>query len=74
MSLGTSGSALFSKFNINFPIVYGGGIGSYDDVNDLLNKYDFSGINIAAAFHSDKIVLKELKSFLLNKGHNINII
>lgn len=63
-----------SNFNYNFPIVYGGGIGSNNDVNDLLNKYSFSGTNIASALHSNKIDLKNLKSYLLNKGHNINII
>ena len=63
-----------SNFNYNFPIVYGGGIGSNNDVNDLLNKYSFSGTNIAAALHANKIDLKNLKSYLLNKGHNINII
>lgn len=60
------------KLNFNFPIVYGGGLNSVDDINDLLLNYNFSGINIAAALHNNKLKLNKLKPDLMSKGHNIN--
>ncbi len=60
------------KFNYNFPIVYGGGLNSVKDIDDLLLKYNFSGINIAAALHDNKLEISKLKSDLITKGHNIN--
>jgi imidazole glycerol-phosphate synthase subunit HisF len=63
-----------SKNNYNFPIVYGGGIGKNDDVNTLLENYDFSGVAIASSLHSNAINIPDLKKSLIKKGHNINII
>lgn len=60
------------KFNFTFPIVYGGGISSESDVGELLLDYNFSGINIAAAFHNKNIEIKNLKKYLISRGQNIN--
>ncbi len=60
------------KFNYNFPIVYGGGLNSEKDIDELLLNYNFSGVNIAAALHDDQLKISKLKSHLIAKGHNIN--
>ena len=52
-----------SNHKYNFPIVYGGGLGEINHVEELLKIYNFSGVSIAAGFHNNKIDIKNLKKF-----------
>ena len=61
-----------SNHEYNFPIVYGGGLGEINHVEELLKIYNFSGVGIAAGFHDNKIDIKNLKKNLHKKGYNIN--
>ncbi len=62
------------KYNFNFPLVYGGGINSMENVHELLSQYNFSGINIAAALHNNNLDIKNLKNYLHTKNHNVNLL
>ena len=62
------------KYKFNFPIVYGGGINSMENVDELLSQYNFSGINIAAALHNNNLDIKNLKNYLHTKNHNVNLL
>ena len=62
------------KYKFNFPLVYGGGINSMENVHELLSKYNFSGINVAAALHNNNLDIKNLKNYLHTKNHNVNLL
>ena len=62
------------KYKFNFPLVYGGGINSMENVDELLSQYNFSGINIAAALHNNNLDIKNLKNYLHTKNHNVNLL
>ena len=62
------------KYKFNFPLVYGGGINSMENVHELLSKYNFSGINVAASLHNNNLDIKDLKNYLHGKNHNVNLL
>lgn len=62
------------KYKFDFPVVYGGGINTMENVHELLSNYNFSGVNIAAALHNNNLDIKDLKNYLYSKNHNVNLL
>lgn len=53
---------------VSIPVVVGSGAGKMEDVLELINQVNPAGVSISSALHYKKFSIKELKSFLKDKG------
>ena len=57
--------------NIGVPLIFGGGLKSYDDIKFCLESSNIDGISISSAIHFNKILISNLKSKLVSDGISI---
>ncbi len=53
---------------VNIPVIASGGAGCLDDISDVFQKGRASAALLASLLHDKKLSIKEIKSFLLEKG------
>jgi len=60
------------KEKILVPLIYGGGLHEVENIGNIINKYELSGISLSSSLHFNKLNIDNLKKNLLKKGININ--
>lgn len=56
------------SFNIGVPLIFGGGLKSYNDIKFCLESNNIDGVSISSAIHFNKILISDIKSKLASDG------
>jgi cyclase len=57
---------------VNIPVVVASGAGKLEDIKELINEVNPSGIAISSLLHYDKCTIKEIKDYLIENGIKVS--
>lgn len=58
--------------SLNIPVVVASGAGKLEDIKDLINFSNPSGVAVASLLHYDKTTISEIKNYLNNNGIKVS--
>ena len=59
--------------SVQIPVIISGGIATLDDIFKLSTNSKVSGVAIGLALHKEKLDLKDIKSYLVNRGVKVRV-
>jgi cyclase len=59
--------------SVQIPVIISGGIATLDDIFKLATNSKVSGVAIGLALHKEKLDLKDIKSYLANRGVKVRV-
>ena len=54
--------------SVNIPVIVSSGAGSLEDIKDLIEKVNPSGVAVASLLHYDQLTIQDIKNYLSNSG------